>query len=85
METVAITSPPNEADLAPSFFIDSDEPSVVAFAAEATAGCATEKEQSIALFEAVRDGFRYDPYGLARNEVRCPSTTLRSVPLRFLF
>ena len=68
METVPLTSPPTEADLAPSFFIDSEEPSVVAFAAEATAGCTSEKERSIALFEAVRDGFRYDPYGLARNE-----------------
>ncbi len=68
METVALTSPPTGADLASSFFLDSQEPSVMAFAAEAAAGHATEKDRAIALFEAVRDGFRYDPYGLSRNE-----------------
>lgn len=43
-------------------FIDSDHPDVVAFANEATAGATTDREKAVALFYAVRDGIRYDPY-----------------------
>jgi len=43
-------------------FIDSDHPDVVAFAKEATAGAATDREKAVALFYAVRDRIRYDPY-----------------------
>lgn len=66
MEPVDLKSPPTDADLAPSDFIDSDEPSVVAYAESIVAGCVTDKERAVALFEAVRDGFRYDPYDLSR-------------------
>ena len=43
-------------------FVDSDHPDVVAFAKEATKGATTEREKAVALFYAVRDGIRYDPY-----------------------
>ena len=43
-------------------FVDSDHPDVIAFAREATAGATTEREKAVALFYAVRDGIRYDPY-----------------------
>lgn len=43
-------------------FVDSDHPDVVAFAKEATAGATTDREKAVALFYAVRDGIRYDPY-----------------------
>lgn len=43
-------------------FIDSDHPDVVAFAKEATAGATTDREKAVALFYAVRDRIRYDPY-----------------------
>lgn len=43
-------------------FLDSDHPDVVAFAKEATAGATTDREKAVALFYAVRDRIRYDPY-----------------------
>ena len=50
--------------LSPTDFIDSDHLAVIDFA-EAAAGDRTDPtEQAIALFYAVRDGFRYDPYNV---------------------
>jgi len=43
-------------------FIDSDAPTVVAFAREAAAGAAHDTDRVLRLFGAVRDGIRYDPY-----------------------
>src|SRR5215468_3557434 len=43
-------------------FIDSDAPTVVAFAREAAAGAADDTDRVLRLFGAVRDGIRYDPY-----------------------
>jgi transglutaminase-like putative cysteine protease len=44
-------------------YVDSDHPAVMAFAATHAQG-ATDAERAVALFYAVRDGFRYDPYRL---------------------
>jgi transglutaminase-like putative cysteine protease len=50
--------------LEPTWFIDSDDPAVVAFA-DGAAGDATEPtDVAVRLFYAVRDGFRYDPYNV---------------------
>jgi transglutaminase-like putative cysteine protease len=49
------------ATLAPTALIDSDHPEVVAFAARHARG-ADDRERAVALYYAVRDGFRYDPY-----------------------
>src|SRR5688572_30402407 len=46
-------------------FVDSDHPAVVAFAARATEGATTDREKAVALFYAVRDEIRYDPYRLS--------------------
>jgi transglutaminase-like putative cysteine protease len=43
-------------------FVEIDHPDVVAFAEEATAGATTDREKAVALFYAVRDKIRYDPY-----------------------
>ena len=48
--------------LAPTWFIDSDDDAVGEFAADAVGGATEQTAQAIRLFEAVRDGFRYDPY-----------------------
>jgi transglutaminase-like putative cysteine protease len=58
-----------EEDLRPGEFVDSDHPAVVAFAARAVAeaGATTERERAVALFLAVRDGIRYDPFDLSRD------------------
>ena len=49
------------ATLAPTALIDSYHPGVIEFARR-HAGAATDVERAVALYYAVRDGFRYDPY-----------------------
>ena len=53
----------------PTWFIDSDSAEVEAFVESALEGVsgADEIEVAVALFHAVRDGLRYDPYGLSRD------------------
>jgi len=51
-----------EDALAPTPFIDSDHPLVVALAARATAGLSEPRQRAVALYDAVRDEVRYDPY-----------------------
>ncbi|MBL0147667.1 MAG: transglutaminase family protein [Ideonella sp.] len=53
--------PPTAADLAPTALIDSDHPAVIEVARQCAAGN-TDRERAVALYLAVRDGFRYDPY-----------------------
>jgi transglutaminase-like putative cysteine protease len=49
---------------APTRFLDADHPDVVAFTARVCeeAGAETDRDKAVALFLAVRDGIRYDPY-----------------------
>ena len=47
--------------LQPGRFVDSDHPKVAAFAAEHAKG-ANERDKAVALYYAVRDGFRYNPF-----------------------
>jgi transglutaminase-like putative cysteine protease len=55
--------PPGPASLQPTAMVNSDHPAVVAFA-RAHAQGTTDSERAVALYYAVRDGFRYDPYSL---------------------
>jgi transglutaminase-like putative cysteine protease len=51
--------------LRPGVFIDSDHPSVKAFAHSALKGAGIAPvERAVALYYAVRDGLRYDPYSM---------------------
>ena len=52
---------PTAAALAPTDTVDSDDPAVVAFAREHARG-ADDRARAVALYLAVRDGVRYDPY-----------------------
>ncbi len=55
----------DRAWLDPTWFIDSDHPAVIEFA-DAAVGDRTERtDRAVALFLAVRDGIRYDPYVMA--------------------
>jgi len=47
--------------LAPTALIDSDHPAVIEFATRHASG-SSDIERAVALYYAVRDGFRYDPY-----------------------
>lgn len=49
--------------LAPTTMVDSDHPAVREFASRHASG-GNERERAVALYYAVRDGFRYDPYRL---------------------
>jgi len=53
--------PPTDASLASTALIDSDHPAVRKFADE-HAGSGGARERAVALYYAVRDAFRYDPY-----------------------
>lgn len=46
-------------------YTDSDHPTVIAYAKDKTEGIKTKKEQVIALYYAIRDGFKYSPYHIA--------------------
>jgi len=52
---------PGPATLAPTALIDSDHPAVITFARTHAQG-ADDRARAVALYYAVRDGFRYDPY-----------------------
>lgn len=54
-------TPPSSAMTAPSALVDSDHPDVGDFARRHARG-ADARERAVALYLAVRDGFRYDPY-----------------------
>jgi len=45
----------------PAEYIDSDHPSVVAFAQGAVPSGASDREKASLLYKAVRDGIRYNP------------------------
>jgi transglutaminase-like putative cysteine protease len=57
----ALPETPGPATLAPTPLIDSDHPAVIAFARLHAQG-ATPRERAVAMYYAVRDRFRYDPY-----------------------
>lgn len=48
--------------LAPARYVDSDAPTIAAFAREATKGAIDEIDRIVRLYRAVRDGLIYDPY-----------------------
>lgn len=58
--------------LAPTQFLDSEEPSLVAFAKDAIGDAADDRTKAVRLFYAVRDSVRYDPYmtGVAVDDFR---------------
>lgn len=61
------TTPPTSEDLQETWFLDYHHPSVAAFVATATEGVTDGAERLRRLFEAVRDGVRYDPYSLSQD------------------
>ncbi len=61
-------------------FVNSDHPLVIEFTEKNTAQYSTQKEKVIALYYAVRDQFRYDPYtlDLSREAVKASSLVQRN-------
>ncbi len=62
MTSTASPQPILTASLRPTLVIDSDHPSVQAFAFETVGPVSQPREQAVLLYQAVRDKFRYDPY-----------------------
>ena len=54
---------PEPAYLDANEFVDSDHPAVVAYAKEQGVG-ETQREIAVALYYAIRDGFRYTPWNV---------------------
>jgi transglutaminase-like putative cysteine protease len=52
---------PDAAHLAPGRFVDSDHPTIIAFAREHGVG-QSPRELAVSLYYAIRDGFRYNPW-----------------------
>jgi transglutaminase-like putative cysteine protease len=48
--------------LSPGVFVDSNSPTIVAFARTATAAAQGEMDAVLRLYQSVRDAIRYDPY-----------------------
>lgn len=59
--------PSPEECLAAGTFVDSDHPDVIRFAHDACerAGADDDRSRAVAIFLAVRDGIRYDPYSVS--------------------
>jgi transglutaminase-like putative cysteine protease len=55
-----VSKHPEAAFLDSGTFIDSDHPSIKAYARARAAGCEGDRARAIALYGAVRDGIRYD-------------------------
>lgn len=53
--------------LEPTFYVDADHPAVIAFAQKHTEGKESDLDKAVALYYAVRDGWRYNPYDLDLN------------------
>lgn len=54
--------------LQPAAIVDAAHPAVLAFAARHRGASTDPREQAVALYYAVRDGFRYDPYAIDLTE-----------------
>jgi transglutaminase-like putative cysteine protease len=54
---------PDAAHLAPGRFVDSDHPTIIAYAREHGRG-ESPRELAVSLYYAIRDDFRYNPWGV---------------------
>ena len=66
---------PGPATLAPTALIDADHPAIQAYARQHAVG-ADVRERAVALYYAVRDGFRYDPYRIDLSPVGMRASTV---------
>ena len=65
-----------QAFLQPATMIDSDHPAVIAFAERHTQGLHDTRERTVALYYAVRDGFRYDAYAIDLSDAGLKASTV---------
>ena len=70
-----MTDRPTPSTLQATALIDSDAPSVRAFVAQHAQG-ADDRSRAVALYLAVRDGFRYDPYRIDLSPLGMTASTV---------
>jgi transglutaminase-like putative cysteine protease len=66
--------------LSPTWFLDSDDPAVGDYARRAVGELTDPTGRAVALFHAVRDGIRYDPYGIDYDPHAFRASTIASAP-----
>lgn len=69
--------------LRPTWFLDSDAPPVGEFAERAVRGVGPYVDRAVALYYAVRDGIRYDPYAISRDPERYRASTVAALPAAY--
>ena len=70
--------------LEPTWFLDSDAPAVREFAERSVAGApAGDVERAVALYYAVRDGIRYDPYAMSTEAELYRASTVAKLPAAY--
>ena len=73
------------AYLAPTYYVDSDAPQVTEFAKRATGGAHSDRDKAVALYYLVRDGLRYDPYGITADPSDYRASRVASMDNALLF
>jgi transglutaminase-like putative cysteine protease len=72
-----------EPFLRPTPFVESDSGPVRDFASRATATATGEIDQAIALYYAIRDGIRYDPYVMATDPEQYRASVIAGLPAAY--
>lgn len=67
-----------ETYLCPTFYIDSDHPSVIDFARHHCDPDDPPLKRAVHLYYAVRDGIRYDPYSIERSKAAMKASSILS-------
>lgn len=71
------------AALEPTRFVDCEAPEVREFAARATDAAGDPRSRAVALFYAVRDGIRYDPYSVSADPDAYRASRVARAPAGF--
>jgi transglutaminase-like putative cysteine protease len=69
--------------LRPTWFVDSDSPRVREFAARAVGDRTGDIDKAVALYYAIRDGIRYDPYAMSADPQRYRASTVATLPAAY--
>ena len=69
--------------LRPTWFLDSDSAPVRELAERAVGDRASDIDKAVALYYAIRDGIRYDPYAMSADPHRYRASTVATLPAAY--
>lgn len=78
-----MTTGDQEAFRQPTWFVDCDAPSVRRFAERAIGRASSDVDRAVALYYAVRDGIRYDPYAMSADPNDYRASTVVALPAAY--